>query len=286
MGLLVNELYHIELQPRWGKTYDIQITGTISPDSLKEANTTVDIKKEFFDDYGIGISTYLLLITENTPIYIGRPIISYDPYEIDSSNVKQVYIPESLINFVRTYNYVLAKRYTFEVSAGVKRYKNILVEDQYYKDMRVKVAKALHTIEDLVADNLSTDITATEVLTTSTYLDTLDKDRQELLDKYKALSIQKQNNYEDEQRALYEQIIKTKRAETTYEEQKQHLLSQLNGISNIMAQNNEMNNILLRVKDIMREMIGKLKSGQMLPDDIPTFDNLYDEVAKELYGQP
>jgi hypothetical protein len=285
MGLLVNELYHIELQPRWGKTYDIQIIGTISPDSLKEANTTVDIKKEFFDDYGIGISTYLLLITENTPIYMGRPIISYDPYEIDSSNVKQVYIPESLINFVRTYNYVLAKRYTFEVSAGVKRYKNILVEDQYYKDMRVKIAKALRTIEDLVADNLSTDITATEVLTTSKYLDTLDKDRKELVDKYKALSIQKQNNYEDEQRALYEQIIKTKTAETKYEEQKQHLLSQLNGISNIMAQNNEMNNILLRVKDIMREMIGKLKSGQMLPDDIPTFDNLYDEVAKELYGQ-
>jgi hypothetical protein len=285
MGLLVNELYHVELQPRWAKSYDVQIIGTISPSSLNDLNSAIDIKKEFFDDYGIGISTYLLLITNNTPIYIGRPIISYDPYEIDDKEDKQVYIPESLINFVRTYNYVLAKRYTFEVSAGVKRYKNILVEDQYYKDMRVKITKALHTIEDLIADNLSTDISSTDVLTTNNYLDALDKDRNDIIDKYKAMGIQKQNNYEDEQRALYEQIIKTKKAETKYEEQKQHLLSQLNNISNIMAQNTELNNILLRVKDVMREMIGKLKAGQMMPDDIPSFDNLYDEVEKELYGQ-
>jgi hypothetical protein len=284
MGLIINEIYHIELQPRWGKSYDVKVVGICGYDSIKAIDSAVNLKKDFFDDYGIGISTYLLLLTNNTPVYICRPIISYDPFEIEENDSKRVFIPESIVSQVRTYTYTLAKRYIFEVSAGIKRYKNILAEDKYINDMRVKIGNELRGIEDLVADNISTDIKSVDVLVTGKYLDTLDKERQELLDKYKTLSIQKQNNYEDEQRSLYEQIVKTKHAETKYEELRQILIGQLDDIAEKASQNEEMNNILLRIKDIMREMIAKLKSGEMLPDEIPSFDNLYEEAEEELYG--
>jgi hypothetical protein len=284
MALSVNGLYHVELQNRWGKNYDIRVVGTASPLALKDIDSSVDLKKEFFDDYDIGISSYLLLLPSDTTIYIGRPIISYDPFEVSNNDNERVFIPESLINYVATYSYVLAKKYVFEITTGIKRYKNILEEDKYFKEIKPKVVSKLKTLEDFVADNVFAEVKDVDVLVTHKYLDNLDKERTALINKYKAFSIQKQNNFDDEHRALYEQTIKTKKAELKYEQQRTSLINQLTGISNLEAKNTHVNNILLRVKDVMREMIGKLKSGQMLPDDIPSFDDLYDQVEGELYG--
>lgn len=284
MALTVNGLYHVELQARWGKSYDIRVVGTVSPSSLKDIDATVDLKKEFFDDYEIGISSYLLLLPSNTTIYIGRPITSFDPFEVSINDSERVYIPESLINSVNTYSYVLAKKYLFEITTGIKKYKNVLEEDKFFKEIKPKINNKLKTLEEFVADNIFTEISEVDVLVTNEYLDNLEKERITLLNKYKSFSIQKQNNYDDSYRALYEQTIKSQRAETRYEEQRTALINQLTNISNLEAQNTHVNNILLRVKDIMREMIGKLKSGQIAPDDIPSFDDLYDQVEGELYG--
>jgi hypothetical protein len=284
MALTVNGLYHVELQARWGKSYDIRIIGTVSPSAVNDIDTSVDLKKEFFDDYGIGISSYLLLLPVNTTIYIGRPITSYDPFEVSINDDERVFIPESLINYTTTYSYILAKKYVFEVTTGIKRYKNVLEEDAYFKEIKPKITKKIKTLEDFIADNVLTEVKDIDVLVTNQYLDSLDKERAILVNKYKTFSIQKQNNYDDEHRALYEQTIKAQKAETRFEEQRTSLIAQLAGISNLEAQNTHVNSILLRVKDIMREMIGKLKSGQIYPDDIPTFDDLYDQVEGELYG--
>jgi hypothetical protein len=284
MALTVNGLYHVELQARWGKSYDIRVVGTVSPSAVKDLDSTIDLKKEFFDDYGIGISSYLLLLPANTTIYIGRLITSYDPFEVSDSDSERVFIPESLINYSVTYSYVLAKKYIFEITTGVKRYKNVLEEDKFFKEIKPKIVNKLKTLEDFVADNVSTEVKDVDVLVTNKYLDNLDKERTTLINKYKVFTIQKQNNYDDEHRSLYEQIIKAQRAEDRYEEQRASLISQLTSISNLEAQNTHVNSILVRVKDIMREMIGKLKSSEMSPNDIPSFDDLYDQVEGELYG--
>jgi hypothetical protein len=284
MALSVNGLYHVELQVRWGLSFDIRVDGTVSPSSLKDIDPSADLKKTYFDDYGIGISSYLLLMPGNTTIYIGRPILSYDPFEVSTNDGERIFIPESLINYVNTYSYILAKKYIFEITSGVKRYKNVLEEDRFFKDIKPKIANNLKTLEEFVADNISTEINDVDVLVTNGYLDNLDKERIKLVNKYKAFTIQKQNNYDDEHRSLYEQIIKTQRAEKLYEEQRTALISQLTSISNLEAQNTHVNSILIRVKDVMREMIGKLKSGEMNPDDIPSFDDLYDQVEGEMYG--
>jgi hypothetical protein len=75
---------------------------------------------------------------------------------------------------------------------------------------------------------------------------------------------------------------KTKEAEIRYEEQRRVLISNLGSISNQIAQNTHINNVLLGIKGIMIGMMDKLRSGQILPDDIPTFDELYAQVEKEI----
>jgi hypothetical protein len=283
MALKINQNYHIELQAKWDKSYDVRIDGTISPSSVQELSPTTDLKKEFFDDYGISISSYLLLLSSSTVVYICREIVSFDPYEVNGNDTQRVFIPESLINNVKTYEYILAKRYVFEVNTGVKRYKNILVEDQFFKDIRNKLSEKVKTIEDFIIDNISTDIKGIDILVTGDYLDKLDVLRKEAIDDRRIFGIQKQNNYEDDQRSLYEQLMRSKEAEKKYEEQRELLMGQLESITNQITQNNHINSILSRVKDIMMEMMAKLKSGQILPDDIPTFDDLYSQVESELY---
>jgi hypothetical protein len=284
MALKINENYHVELQARWGKSYEVKIDGMISPSSVEELSPTTDLKKEFFDDYGIGISTYLLLLSNSTKVYICREIVSFDPYETNDNDTQRIFIPESLIDNVKTYEYVLAKRYVFEVNTGIKRYKNILVEDQFFKDIRSKISEKVRSINDFIADNVSTDAIGVDVLVTGDYLDKIEALRKEMIDNRLSFSIQKQNSYEDDQRSLYEQLVRTKEAERKYEDQRVLLISQLEDITNQITQNDHINSILTRVKDIMREMLAKLKTGQILPDDIPTFDDLYSQVENELYG--
>jgi hypothetical protein len=281
MELSINGLYHIELQSKWGKSYDVKIEGTGSQASIQKLNPSANIKKEFFDDYAMSISTYLMLLPNNAVIYIGKPIIAFDPYKISEEDTEKVFIPESLIDFSKTYNYITAKRYVFEIESGIKRYKNILEEDRYFKDIRGKISKKIKTIDDFVIDDISTDVKAIDILTTENYLDSLEKDRQKTLDQYKAFSIQKQSNYEDSQRSLYEQTIRAKEAERIYEERRALLLSQLSDISNKEAQNSHVNSILIHIENCIRELLGNLKNDPRFENEnIPTFEELY-EAAEE-----
>jgi hypothetical protein len=284
MPLNIGENYHIELQPRWGKSYDVKIDGMASPSAIEEISPATDLKKDFFDDYGIPISTYLLLLNKSTTVYICVPVTSFDPYTISENESEKIFIPETLIDQVRTYQYILAKRYNFLVYTGIKRYKNVLVEDQFFNDIKSKIIKRLKTIEDFVADNITAEATGVDVIVTNDYLNDMDTLRQSLVDSYKAFNLQKQNNFEDEHRNLYEQIANATVAEKKYEERRLQLANQLIEVSNQYAENTHINSILSSAKEIMREMMDKLKSGQLLPDDIPTFDELYEKVEKELYG--
>jgi hypothetical protein len=275
-------MYHVELQSKWGKNYNVKVEGTTIPEGVQKLSTKTDLKKEFFDDYGLSISNYLLLMPANATVYFCRPIISFDPFEIDTQDSNRVFIPETLIDFVKTYVYVLAKRYVFEVSSGIKRYKNILAEDQYFKDTRVKISNKLKTIDDFITDNISTEIKGIDILTTNTILDEIDREKKKVLDQYKAFSIQKQMIYEDGQRALYEQTLKTAKAEKEYKEQKQLLENQLSDISNKEAQNAHINSILVEVKNNIRELLGILASDPRFENEhIPTFDELYEQVEND-----
>jgi hypothetical protein len=275
----MNEIYHIELQSKWGKSYDVKIEGTVSPAAVQKLQPTANLKKEFFDDYGLSISNYLLLLPSNATIYIGRHVRSFDPIEIDEQDNERAFIPETLIDYTKTYNYVRAKRYVFEISSGVKRYKNVLIEDNYFKDIRKKITDKLKTIDDFIIDDISTDVRGIDVLTTNTYLDELDKERQQLIEKYKTFIIQKQNNYEDEHRALYEQTIRAKEAETRYENKKTELMEQLKNIPNIAAENDRINNILIEVENCIYEILNILSSDPRFENEnIPTYSELYERA--------
>jgi hypothetical protein len=282
MELSMNGIYHIELQAFWGKKYDVKIEGTVSPAAVQKLSSNVNLKKEFFDDYGISISNYLRLLPSNSMIYIGRPVTSFDPVEISDQDNDRQFIPETLIDYMNTYLYVLAKRYVFEVSSGIKRYKNVLVEDRFFKDIRKKISDKFKTIDDFVADNISTEVKGVDILTTDVYLDSVEKEQKEIIDRFKAFSIQRQNNSEDAQRALYEQTIKAREAQNEYLKKKTELEMHLSDITAKEAQNIHINNILIEVEACIREVLGILSSDPKFEgENIPTFNELYDK-AKEI----
>jgi hypothetical protein len=284
MPLEINKPYHVELQYQWGKKYDVFVCGMISQTSLQEISPNTDLKKEYFDDYSISISNYLRLMPPSVIIYICRPITSHEPYEIDEEDDSRIFIPESLINFVKTYSYLIAKKYTFEVTTGIKEYKNILVENAFFNDIRVRIGESFRNIDDFMADTISTDIKSIDVLVTRNYLDKMKKEQEYLINRYRNALREGQKDYENRQRSLYEQLVRSKMSEENYEKEKNRFIKLSNESENRKLENDHINNVLMRVKSVMVEMIEKLKSGEMQPGDIPPFNQLYSQVEKEMYG--
>jgi hypothetical protein len=284
MALELNKQYHIVLYPTWGLSYDLLIIGIVNQKTIANFDKAADIKKIFFDDYNLGINTYLRLITSSTAIYIAYPITSLDPIETQRSDDKRVFLPESLIDFTKTYEYVSAKKYDFDISSGVKKFKNTLAENEFVKEIKVKIRKIINTMDEFIVDTISVEASSTEVLTTESYLKQLEKEKNELINLRNLSILQRETNLADNQLALYEQIHKEQEAQRKYEEQKIDLLQKLNNITAQEHQNTIINNILFKIKEVMREMISQIKSGRIEPENIPSFDELYEQIQRELYG--
>jgi hypothetical protein len=217
-------------------------------------------------------------------IYICRPINSHEPYEIDEEDDNRVFIPESTINFIKTYAYIIAKRYIFEVTTGIKEYKSMLVENEFFNSMRIKIGDAFNNIDEFMSDTISTDVSSIDVLTTSNKLSKINSEREYLIERYRNALRSGQVDYEGRQRALYEQTIKSKNAEEDFISEKLKFTKLADEAENRKLENNHINNVLLRVRSVMVEMIERLRQGEMQPENIPTFNQLYNQVEDDLYG--
>lgn len=275
--LVVQSFYHIELLNTWNnKKYDAQIVGMVSPNTLNELDSAVNIRKEFFTDYNLGISKYMMLITDSTPIYVLKPIKSYDPVETDEEN--RFYVPLSLIDFSKSFEYIRAKRYDFTTYTGIKYFDTVLTEDKFLTEAETKISEVVGNLNIFTGDNVSSSVVTTDVLTTKDKLDLINRNRKIQIDFRENAIKQNKDSLEEMERNLYVKLKSAEKAEKDYETQKNQLLTQFNEINALRVSNEHENQILMGVKNIMIEMIGIIKAGNMSPESFPTFDELYNQA--------
>ena len=279
-SLAVQSHYHVEFYSPWSadKSYDVQIVGMVNTTTIAELDSSYDLKKEYFTAYNLGVATFLRYINASTRIYVVRPIKSYDPTEVDDET--SYFIPESLVDFTKSYQYLEAKRYTFTVETGIKKFSDVIVEDEFYTEARTKISKAVGALGLFIADKVSTDVGYTDVLTTQTVLDTLDTTRENLISLQTAATKQEKDNTEQLERNLYIQINKAQESKNAYDSAEATLHSQLNTVKAQEIENNNLNIHLTAIKTEMVEIISQIRSGVYAPENFPTFDELWDKVSK------
>ena len=276
--LKVQSYYHIKLANPWlDKEYNVRITGIANINTLTELDPTANIKKEFFNNYNIPISKYLLLITNSTLIYVCQSIKEYDPVVIDEDN--KVFIPETLIDYSETFEYIEAKRYDFDVSTGVKSFNSILDENDFLESATELIRKSVNNIDHFVADSLSVRVHTTDVLTTQDKLDDIETERSRIVDNKNMALKQNKDNIEAKERNLYRKTKEAERSYKKYEDAREQIVSQMNSINALQALNEQENFNLTKIKNNMIEIINKIRDGEYSPESFPTFDELYDEVV-------
>lgn len=276
----VNSYYHVALASPWlDKVYDVQITGISSVSTMNELDPTANLKKEFFNSYNLSITKYLLLINDSTVIYVAKPIKRFEPVTVDVE--KKIFIPETLIDFSSTYKYANSRRYSFDVVTGIKHFDSILDENEFFDRSITNIRKAINNLDDFAADTIGVQVSYTDLITTRKELDSIESDRTAIINKRDMAMKQAKDNQEAMERNLYSKTKEAERSAFAYEEQRVELVSQINSINAMQAQNEVENIALGKIKRIMIEMINKIRDGQMSPESFPTFDELYQQVSEE-----
>lgn len=274
-SLLVQSYYHIVLGIDWAsKSYDVQVVGIVSPNTVSTLDSSANIKKTFFTDYNLSISRYLMLVTDSTLVYACRYIKSYDPIKIDES--QYVFIPESIIDTPSTYKYVEAKRYNFLAYTGAKAFNSVIAENSFCNLSLKNIRNAVNNIDEFLSDTVSVDVNSVKILTTKSELSDLETSRAKLKAAKDTAALQYKYNLEQSERSLY---TKYKEAETTksdYETAKTALLKQIGDITQQQASIASENEILNKIKSTYTTIIQQLRAKY--PDDgLKTFDELYEE---------
>lgn len=281
--LKVQSYYHVALSSPWTDLdCDVKVTGITSISTLSELDPSYDIKAKYFNAYSLSISKYLLLITNSTVIYACRKIKSYDPIKIGEKSTDTIYIPASLIDFTKTYQFQEAKKYNFLVNTGMKKFDTVLDENDFFEDATNKLIKAINDIDEFVADNLNIQVSSTDVLTTDSVLDDIKAQQTELINRRDLALKQSKDNQEAAERNLYSKTKEAESASSEYREYKDRLVTQINEVGLLQAETELENNKLMYVKQVMQEICTKIRNGEYSASSFPSFDELYSDAANAI----
>lgn len=279
----VKSFYHIELYDTWNdKKMDGVITGIVAPSNLNSIDPTFNLRTEYFVNYGLGISDYYRYISDSTIIYIVNPITSFDPKEYDES--ANYFIPDSLVDYTKTYKYSEARRYNFTINTGVKKFDTVIDENDFFNESISKIIETIGDIDLFIADTVSADISYVDVLTTEGSLSSIENERLRLVENKNNAIKENAINREEQIDRLYKSIDEQRKSEKEYREAKYNIETQLSLINEMRVENENNRAILNEVRQIMIEMISRIQSGELLPENFPSFEELYNQVEEDLFG--
>lgn len=281
--LKVQSYYHVALSSPWTDLdCDVKVTGITSISTLSELDPSYDIKAKYFTAYSLSISKYLLLVTNSTVIYVCRKIKSYDPIKIGEKSTDTIYIPASLIDFTKTYQFQEAKKYNFLVNTGMKKFDTVLDENDFFETATNELIEAINNIDEFVADNLDIQVSSTDVLTTESVLDDIKTQQTELINRRDLALKQSKDNQEAAERNLYSKTKEAESAASEYREYKERLVTQMNEVGVLQAETELENNRLMYVKQVMQEICTKIRNGEYSASSFPSFDELYSDAANAI----
>lgn len=173
----IGKYYSLKLLSIYGATkFNLCVVGTTNIDNVANNTEKYNIFETFFEPLGLGLSTYYAAIHKDTTIYICNLLNSINPLEMDMKG--KVYIPETLINFDGTEEYVQTMKFDFQMGSLYRRFINDNEKNQFITDIKEKIKKRLNGLIEMSINEIEIEVTSEERYLAKPAIDKLEQTRE------------------------------------------------------------------------------------------------------------
>lgn len=137
-----------------GYKSNIRVISKTNIDNIVSNNDDdYNIYKTYFEPIGLGLTSYYSVIKPETTIYIGLVIDSLEPY---SYTDEKVFIPESLIDFDKSEEYIKVSKINFNIFPIVRKFSTETDRDEFITKTK---SELLNRVKGLIEfSNLDTEV--------------------------------------------------------------------------------------------------------------------------------
>ena len=139
-----------------GYKSNIRIIGKTNIDNvISNTEDDYNIYKTYFEPVGLGLTSYYSAIKNDTTIYIGLVVDSLEPY---SYTEEKVFIPETLIDFNKSEEYIKVSKLNYNIYPIVRKFSTETDRDAFIAKSRQEL---LNRIKGLIEfSNLDIEVEA------------------------------------------------------------------------------------------------------------------------------
>ena len=161
-----------------GYKSNVRIIGKTNIDNVvSNNNDDYNIYKTYFEPIGLGLTSYYSAVKPETTIYIGLVVDSLEPY---SYTEEKVFIPESLIDFDKSEEYIKVSKINFNIFPIVRKFSTETDRDEFITKTK---SELLNRVKGLIEfSNLDTEVESdySDLYVTKEEYDVLDTARESI----------------------------------------------------------------------------------------------------------
>lgn len=284
----IGSYYYFKFLNTWSSDFSgsYKVTGFVSPDIVDSLNSSNNLFKIFFDDYGLDSDSYDGYIDRNTLVFTATRLVTTDPIEESTEDVT-VYIPCTLVDFSNSHAYLKANRLIYSITSSPRVIDTELEMNNFKTDTKKVIRDAIKSTAEFVADDLSFEISETDALVTQSEYDEFEKTREKVYTDQQNALIQSNINRETAERRLYTTTAEMKTAYNKYIKQLNNLTDQLKNIQSVADANDKinatLNNVVAEIKDILAYIMTINPTAFDSVSDLPanyTAEQLYNRIVE------
>lgn len=278
MGLELSKNYSLRLRQPWGTLYSVRITGITAIDDASRYSD-FDILGQFFEPKKLGFATYLNSVTD-VRIFVCNKITSTDPVTLDK---KAILIPESMIDYSSVTEMVPCKSFRVVSNHIVRRYDGPIEERNAQMALTADLKKQMINVKELVAEQVDFVIDEEhEVLYDKPIMDQLDSHREDIQNKHEQYLVQLERDREAERLQLIADQAAARQAKAEYEAMRAILNDKIAEADALISEQRIARDGLNGTRTIVIGIMQRIRAGNYIPEQLPTFDEIYQEVLNGL----
>lgn len=254
--VVIGNYYYFKFLNTWSSDFSgsYKVTGFVSPDIVDSLNSSNNLFKIFFEDYGLDSDSYDGYIDKNTLVFVATRLVTTDPIE-ESTEDATVYIPYTLVDFSNSYAYLKANRFIYSITSSPRILDTELKINNFKTESKKIIRDAIKSTSEFVVDDLSFEINETEALVTQSEYDNFEENREKIYNDQQNALIQSNVNRETAERRLYTTTAEMNSAYKKYVDQLNNITKQLENIQAVADANDRinttLNNVVAKIKDIL-----------------------------------
>ncbi len=226
-GLEYSKTYSIKLLDIFGGyKSNIRIIGKTNIDNvINNTDDEYNIFKTYFEPVGLGITSYYVNITNKTVIYIGLVVDSLEPY---SYTEEKVFLPESLIDWNNSNEYIKVSKLTYTIFPVIRKFSTETDLEAFKQNSKNELLNRIKSLIEFSNLDNEVNIESSDFFVIKEDYEELDKAREMEYKKYKD-RIAKNNKTIFENQSLFNsKLAECERMINEYNEKKLELEEKIN----------------------------------------------------------